>query len=134
MLQINTILTDVDTSAAESYNTADEVFILDNGQFLIPGFIDCHTHAVQFPNLGIGYDRSLLDWLETYTFPLEKKYSDVNFATRVFEASVVREIILLSRTKVKYHIVAVHIVKNFITETNYQRGHNDSVLLCILVR
>ncbi|XP_032673661.1 guanine deaminase [Odontomachus brunneus] len=86
--KINTIITNVDTSATESYNTADEVFILDNGQFLIPGFIDCHTHAVQFPNLGMGYDRSLLDWLETYTFPLEKRYSDINFATQVFEASV----------------------------------------------
>lgn len=56
---------------------------------MIPGFIDCHIHAVQFPNLGLGYDKSLLDWLETYTFPLEKRYTDTNFAERVFDAVVV---------------------------------------------
>lgn len=89
ILQINAVWADIDTSAEESYKTADEVFILEDGQFLIPGFIDGHTHAVQFPNLGIGYDKHLLDWLEIYTFPLEKRYSDVNFAARAFEAAVV---------------------------------------------
>ncbi|XP_014474611.1 PREDICTED: guanine deaminase [Dinoponera quadriceps] len=83
--KINAVLSGADASAAGS---CDEVFTLDNGQFLIPGFIDAHTHAVQLPNLGIGYDKSLLDWLETYTFPLERSYTDVNLATRVFEAAV----------------------------------------------
>ncbi|XP_011139375.2 guanine deaminase [Harpegnathos saltator] len=86
--KIINVLTDVNMSTAKNYNIPDEVFILDDGQFLIPGFIDGHTHAVQFPNLGIGYDKDLLGWLETYTFPLEKKYSDVNFAAQAFEAAV----------------------------------------------
>lgn len=68
---------------------ADKVNNLSHGEFMIPGFIDCHTHAVQFPNLGLGYDKCLLDWLETYTFPLEKKYTDTKFAEQVFEAVVV---------------------------------------------
>lgn len=62
---------------------------LENGQFLIPGLIDGHIHAVQLPNLGLGYDKPLLDWLSTYTFPLEKKYEDTKFADRVFDAVVV---------------------------------------------
>ncbi|XP_012524966.1 guanine deaminase [Monomorium pharaonis] len=69
-----------------------EVTILSHGQFIIPGFIDCHTHAVQFPNLGLGYNKCLLDWLETYTFPLEKEYADTKFADRVFDAVVKRTI------------------------------------------
>ncbi|XP_015126964.1 guanine deaminase isoform X2 [Diachasma alloeum] len=68
--------------------TAEKITHLQKGQFLIPGFVDCHIHAVQLPNLGIGYDRSLMEWLEKYTFPLEKKYSDVEFADRVYDAVV----------------------------------------------
>jgi guanine deaminase len=34
----------------------------------------------------------LLDWLKTYTFPLEKKYSDLSFATKVYEAIVVSDL------------------------------------------
>lgn len=56
---------------------------------MTPGFIDGHIHAVQFPNLGLGYNKCLLDWLETYTFPLERKYTDIEFAEQVFEAVVV---------------------------------------------
>ncbi len=62
---------------------------MKNGQFLIPGFVDGHIHAVQMPNLGIGYDKCLLDWLDTYTFPLERKYADKKFAEKVFDAVVV---------------------------------------------
>ncbi|KAL6265415.1 hypothetical protein P5V15_002211 [Pogonomyrmex californicus] len=71
---------------------ADEVNILSHGQFMTPGFIDGHTHAVQFPNLGLGYNKCLLDWLETYTFPLEREYIDTKFAKNVFEAVVKRTI------------------------------------------
>lgn len=56
---------------------------------MMPGFIDGHIHAVQFPNLGLGYTKCLLDWLETYTFPLEREYINLEFAEQVFEAVVV---------------------------------------------
>lgn len=62
---------------------------LTDDQVLIPGFVDCHTHAPQFPNLGLGLDRPLLEWLEKYTFPLEKRYSDVEFAAKVYDVVVV---------------------------------------------
>lgn len=62
---------------------------LGQDQFLMPGFVDCHTHAPQFPNLGLGLDRPLLEWLAKYTFPLEKKYEDIDFATQVYEKVVV---------------------------------------------
>ncbi|XP_025269141.1 guanine deaminase-like [Camponotus floridanus] len=69
---------------------ADEVNNLSPGQFIVPGFIDGHIHAVQFPNLGLGYDKTLFDWLEAYTFPLEKQYTDQQFAEKVFDIVVRR--------------------------------------------
>lgn len=59
-------------------------------QFLLPGFIDCHIHAPQYPNLGLGLDLPLLDWLNKYTFPLESKFNDVNFAKLVYHTVVKR--------------------------------------------
>lgn len=64
--------------------------ILNDSHILIPGLIDTHIHAPQYPNAGLGYDETLLDWLEKYTFPLESKYYDTNFAGKVYDAVVVR--------------------------------------------
>ncbi|RKP36213.1 hypothetical protein BJ085DRAFT_16213, partial [Dimargaris cristalligena] len=61
---------------------------LDSTQFLLPGFIDTHVHAAQFANIGIGYSLPLLDWLDTFTFPEEAKFADLNYARRVYEAAV----------------------------------------------
>ncbi|EEP77674.1 predicted protein [Uncinocarpus reesii 1704] len=51
--------------------------------FFFPGFVDTHIHASQYPNSGIFGSSTLLDWLETYTFPLESSFgnkSDPNIA------------------------------------------------------
>lgn len=45
--------------------------------FFIPGFIDCHTHAPQYRNLGIGLDKPLLEWLDEITFQEEIWYAKV---------------------------------------------------------
>ena len=48
--------------------------ITDYGDHLIiPGFVDTHAHAPQYCNRGLGMDKELLPWLETYTFPEEAK-------------------------------------------------------------
>ncbi|KAF0546615.1 guanine deaminase [Gigaspora margarita] len=64
--------------------TEDKVVRLTNRQFLLPGFVDTHTHASQYPNAGIGMDLPLLDWLKKYTFPLEQSYSSLNFAEKIY--------------------------------------------------
>ncbi|CAK1545541.1 unnamed protein product [Leptosia nina] len=67
-----------------------QIQYLEPNQFLMPGFVDCHTHAPQFPNIGLGLDRPLLEWLDKYTFPLESRYKDVEFAAKVYDRVVQR--------------------------------------------
>ena len=46
---------------------------------ITPGFIDTHIH---YPQVGVigSYGAQLLDWLETYTFPNEGRFSDMAHA------------------------------------------------------
>ncbi|TWU75523.1 hypothetical protein ED733_005786 [Metarhizium rileyi] len=60
------------------------------GQFFFPGFIDTHVHASQYPNVGIFGKSTLLDWLATYTFPLEASLTDLAKARKVYTACVRR--------------------------------------------
>ena len=53
---------------------------------LIPAFSDLHVHAPQYPQRGLGMDLLLEDWLNTYTFPQEARYSDMEYAREVYEA------------------------------------------------
>ncbi|WP_010237392.1 guanine deaminase [Clostridium arbusti] len=65
------------------------ISVKDYGDSLIiPGFVDLHLHAPQFANLGLGLDKELMPWLETYTFPEEKKYSDLVYAKKVYAALI----------------------------------------------
>ncbi|MGE5450938.1 MAG: guanine deaminase [Acidobacteriota bacterium] len=45
------------------------------GQLILPGFIDTHVHAPQIDVIA-SYGTELLDWLNTYTFPAERRYAD----------------------------------------------------------
>lgn len=54
----------------EDSDVYDTVTTPEDG-FFFPGFIDTHIHAPQYPNAGIFGKSTLLDWLTTYTFPLE---------------------------------------------------------------
>ncbi|CAI7564429.1 unnamed protein product [Penicillium bialowiezense] len=48
----------------------------ENNEFFFPGFIDTHIHAPQYPNAGLFGSSTLLDWLETYTFPVESGFGN----------------------------------------------------------
>lgn len=55
---------------------------------IIPAFSDLHVHAPQYPNRGVAMDKLLSDWLNEYTFPLEAKYKDEEFAKKVYSAFI----------------------------------------------
>jgi len=46
---------------------------------IVPGFIDSHVHFPQLDIIG-GHGAQLLDWLERYAFPAEKKFADAAYA------------------------------------------------------
>lgn len=56
----------------------------------MPGMIDTHIHAPQYVNAGMALDLPLLEWLNKYTFPTEARFSDVDFARKVYTRAVVR--------------------------------------------
>jgi len=55
---------------------------------IIPGLSDIHLHAPQYSFRGVGMDMELLDWLENYTFPEEKKYEELEYAKKAYEIFV----------------------------------------------
>ena len=57
-------------------------------RIIIPGMSDLHIHAPQFSYRGLGMDLELLDWLQTYAFPEEAKYRDLEYADRSYEIFV----------------------------------------------
>jgi len=61
---------------------------LTKTQYLLPGLIDLHIHAPQWPQLGKALHLPLSDWLRDYTFPLEAKYDDLEFARHNYESLV----------------------------------------------
>lgn len=73
---------------------------------LLPGLVDLHIHAPQFPQLGAGLDLPLEDWLFKYTFPLEARYSDLAFATDVYDRLVRR--LLANGTTTAVYFGTIH--------------------------
>ncbi|EJU00593.1 Metallo-dependent hydrolase [Dacryopinax primogenitus] len=58
------------------------------GEWIMPGFVDTHTHAPQFQNNGAGSQYELLDWLKYVTFPEEEKFADVQYAKKMYRRVV----------------------------------------------
>jgi guanine deaminase len=63
---------------------ADEIVELGRTEVLLPGLVDLHVHAPQWPQLGTALDLPLERWLFEHTFPLEARYRDPVFAAAVW--------------------------------------------------
>lgn len=83
-------LEELDHLKAEYGFTDSNIHYMTPGQFMMPGMIDTHIHASQFPNNGVAMDLPLLEWLQTYTFPTEANFSDTLFAREVYSKVVER--------------------------------------------
>lgn len=74
--------------------------ITDFGDSLIlQSFSDMHLHAPQYPMLGTGMDLPLLEWLNTYTFPNEARFENIEYARKVYK-KLASELIRLGTTRV----------------------------------
>ncbi len=70
-------------------NVGDEADVtLGPDQRLLPGLVDTHIHAPQWPQLGTGLDLPLEEWLFVHTFPLEARFADLDFARDVWDDMV----------------------------------------------
>jgi guanine deaminase len=61
------------------------VKVVEHGdKLIIPGLIDCHVHYPQIDIIA-SYGERLLDWLEKYAYPAERKFDDPEHAKEVAE-------------------------------------------------
>lgn len=80
---------------------------LKPGQYLLPGMVDLHVHAPQWPQAGNVYHLPLAEWLQEYTFPLETRYADLEFAERVYTSLV--DTLLANGTTTAMYFATVHL-------------------------
>ncbi|WP_136608724.1 guanine deaminase [Paenibacillus dokdonensis] len=107
--RIEKVVTPVDSDyqpLLDAYQGQDNYHALDEGQYLLPGFVDLHVHAPQWAQSGTALDIPLYDWLNTYTFPLESKFSDLDFAQEVYDDLV--STLLANGTTTALYFATVH--------------------------
>lgn len=90
----------------DAYQGKDNFYSLAEGQYILPGFIDLHVHAPQWAQSGTALDIPLYDWLNTYTFPLESKFSDLDFAHEVYDDLV--STLLANGTTTALYFATIH--------------------------
>jgi guanine deaminase len=112
--------------------------IEDRGEELIlPGLVDLHAHAPQYGYRGIGKELELLDWLETYTFPIEKKFGDLDYARQSYQlfvddllASATTRIVLFATIHVPATLFLMQLLEtsgmvSFVGKVNMDRNSPD---------
>jgi len=92
---------------AERHRAAGTLRSLTPGQYLLPGMVDLHVHAPQWPQLGRALDRPLEEWLQQHTFPLEARYADVAFAGEMYESLVAT--LLANGTTTALYFASIHL-------------------------
>lgn len=64
-----------------SLSASPEGLCRSEGKLLLPGFVDAHVHYPQTEMIG-AFGEQLLEWLTTYTFPVESQFADAEYARR----------------------------------------------------
>ncbi|SMY35406.1 guanine deaminase [Photobacterium andalusiense] len=89
-----------------AFKRNDSLQVIPKGEYLLPGLVDLHCHAPQWPQAGKGLDLPLYDWLQNYTFPLENRYSDNDFAANVYQD--VTKTLLANGTTSAVYFASIH--------------------------
>jgi guanine deaminase len=66
----------------EQHLDAQKGYTDRRGKLLMPGFIDAHVHYPQTEMIG-AFGEQLLEWLTTYTFPVESQFADEAYAAEI---------------------------------------------------
>jgi len=121
---IETVLPHGEPGHAEALQTArTNNTLVETGRnsYLLPGFVDLHIHAPQWPQLGKALDVPLEVWLQTYTFPLEARYADAAFARRIYD-NLVSSLLAHGTTTAVYFATIHQEATRILAETCLARG------------
>ncbi|WP_281354881.1 amidohydrolase family protein [Chelativorans xinjiangense] len=105
----------------QAHRQAQKLLELGSGTYLLPGLVDLHVHAPQYPQLGQALDVPLEDWLQKYTFPLEARYADIGFAKRSYRL-LVDDLIANGTTTAVYFATIHQDATRILADTCLERG------------
>ncbi len=92
---------------ASRLDAAGALVRLKPEHYVLPGMVDLHVHAPQWPQLGEALDLPLEEWLQKFTLPLESRYSDTAFAAQVYESLVAN--LLANGTTTAMYFGSIHL-------------------------
>jgi len=92
---------------ATDFHADAQLTILGPSQILLPGMVDLHVHAPQFPQIGSALDVPLEDWLQAHTFPLEARCADPDYAAGIYESLI--ECLLANGTTTAMYYASIHL-------------------------
>jgi guanine deaminase len=101
------VIEHVGPADAERLAAIDSLVTLPESQYLLPGLVDLHVHAPQWPQLGKALDVPLEEWLQVHTFPLEARYADTDFAREVYAGLV--DALLAHGTTTAVYFATIHV-------------------------
>ncbi|KAK9456711.1 hypothetical protein V1511DRAFT_456796 [Dipodascopsis uninucleata] len=123
-------------AAAKTFGWKDNEYLLkdlsaNNASFFFPGFFDTHIHASQYPNAGLFGKTTLLDWLNSYTFPLESSFADPERAKLVYSKVIART--LANGTTTAAYYATVHVDgTNILADLAFERGQRAFIGRCCM--
>ncbi|WP_208294005.1 amidohydrolase family protein [Ilumatobacter fluminis] len=105
--------------------------VLPDDTVIVPGFVDTHLHAPQWPQLGTALDLPLDQWLFEYTFPLEARFADLEFARQVWD-HMVPSLLRHGTTTVTYYASIHEAATTALAETCARLGQRAFVGRCAM--
>lgn len=99
---------------------------LPANSYLLPGFVDCHVHAPQYPQLGSALDVPLEVWLQKHTFPLEARYQDAAFARHAY-GLLVQDLLANGTTTALYFATVHQEATRILVDTCLEKGQRALV-------